>query len=50
MSKVKTQEIVKTNGELKQEVKEKLDKAVNQVKKQSFCAIIIDMPNVKKKD
>jgi len=48
MSKVKTQEVVKTNEELKNQVKEKLDKAMEQTKKQSFCAIIID-PFSKKK-
>jgi len=51
MSKVKVdvKENVKINEELKQEVKGKLDKAIEQTKKKAFCAIIIDMPMVKKK-
>jgi len=47
--KVKTQEVVKTDEELKNQVKEKLDKAMDQVKKKSFCCFIIDMPLPKKK-
>jgi len=48
MVKIKTQEVVKTNEELKNQVKEKLNKTIEQTKKQTFCAIIID-PFSKKK-
>jgi hypothetical protein len=49
MVKVKIQEVVKTNEELKNQVNEKLEKAMDQVKKKSYCMFIIDMPLPKKK-